>query len=477
MLTDRRPNILLILQDQLRYDVVADGNLCATPTLDRLRREGAWFESAYTPTALCSPARASLFTGVLPHTHGLMNNTHTPDALARNLSRDHATVAELLRKEGYATAYVGKWHLGMDDGPLDRGFDTVRLDDGDPGAGHGPWMQAVGQLPSTVFSRFAPVGDAQQARFPRRPRALYSSTPVPNEIVPASLIEGEAVQLVSDLAGAEEPFFLVVSYLEPHWPHVLPEPFASMYDPNEIQPWPNFHDDFVGKPGANRANMEKFGVAELTWEDWAPVVAAYLGATSMVDESIGRLLEVLERSGAAPDSYVIATTDHGDLSGSHRQFNKGTVMYEEVYRIPLVIRGPGIQPTSHDRLVCLTDLMPTFLELAGEPVDDSLDGRSLVAALRGDDEVLWRDALLCEFHGDEFGLYSQRMVRWKNFKLVYNPNDLRELYDLEADPAEMNNLAYDATYAEVRCEIELVLLGLMHESGDPLAEWAVNLLG
>lgn len=471
-------NILLILQDQLRYDVVHDASLCRTPVFDELRRTGVDFTSAYTPTALCSPARASLFTGLYPHNHGLVNNTHTPDAILRNLPRDHATIAELLGKNGYRTGYVGKWHVGMDDGPLDRGFDVVRVADDDLETGHGNWMGAVERERSTVFSRY-PSAARREDQWPRRPRALYTAEPPEADRFPARNVALHAQELLDDFASAEEPFFLVVSFLEPHWPHVVPEPFASMYDAGDVRPWVNSFDTFTGKPGANQANVEHFGVADFEWDDWAPLIAHYFAATTFVDHEVGVVLEHLDGLGAHDETLVIATTDHGDLSGSHRQFNKGPVMYEEVYHIPLVVRGPGVVGgRSVDSFVSLVDLAPTILGAGGlEAGDlDGLDGLDLSPLLAEDDGPR-RDDMFCEFHGDEYGLYSQRMIRHGDHKLVYNAHDVRELYDLAADPGELRNLAYEPDSQPLRQALENRLLDAMHASGDPLAEWAANTLG
>lgn len=470
-----RPNIVLILQDQLRYDVVHDAGLCATAVFDELRRRGVDFTSAYTPTALCSPARASLFTGLYPHNHGLVNNTHTPDAIRRNLPRDHPTVAELLTKSGYRTGYVGKWHVGMEDGPLDRGFDVVRVADDDPVAGHGNWMGTVEREPTTVFSRF-PETARPEDQWPRRRRALYTAGAVEAESIPAEAVSRHAVEVLHELSASGEPFFLVVSFLEPHWPHVVPEEYAALYDPADVRPWLNSFDTFDGKPGANQANVDHFGVGDFEWEDWAPLIAHYFAATSYVDHEVGVVLEHLDRVETREETVVIATTDHGDLSGSHRQFNKGPVMYEEVYHVPLVISGPGFRAgTEVDSFVTLIDLAPTILEVGGV-AGNGLDGVDLAPLLRGED-IPWRDAVLCEFHGDEFGLYSQRMLRYGRYKLVYNPHDVRELYDLDADPGELVNLASDPAHRPLRQELENQLLAAMHDSGDPLAEWAANVLG
>lgn len=206
------------------------------------------------------------------------------------------------------------------------------------------------------------------------------------------------------------------------------------------------------------------------------MVARYLGAVSFMDEIIGRLLGTVAEAGLADETVVVVTTDHGDMAGSHRQFNKGPLMYEEVYHVPLVIRGPGFSAgATADELTSHVDLMPTVLDVCRvSPIEPH--GRSLLSLVRRDGTTL-RQALMCEFHGDEFGLYSQRMLRRDQFKLVYNPNDVSELYDLDEDPFELHNVALVPQYREVRRELEGILVQIMEETDDPLRQWAVNVLG
>lgn len=471
-----RPNVLLLLEDQLRYDVVDREELYRTPTLDALRAESVFFRQAYTPAGICSPARGSLFTGLYPHAHGLLNNIHGTDAIRRDLPRQHTTVAESLHQAGYRTGYVSKWHLGMRDGPQDRGFEEWRASDdylAEDELFRPYWSKFSERTPDAVFTRYA-TGPSN--RFPRVPFPLYAFDPVPEEIVPARAVLDEASAIMDAYGRGRKPFFLVVSFLEPHWPNVLPEAYASMYDPASIPPWPNFDDPFHDKPRTNVAGMRHFGVEDFAWEDWQPVVARYLGAVSFLDEIIGRFLRRLAEIGLADETVVIVSTDHGDMTGSHRQFNKGPLMYEEVYHVPLVIRGPGFPPgTTSDALTSHVDLMPTLLDLCGVPPIES-HGRSLLSLVRRE-ETSWRDSLMREFHGDEFGLYSQRMLRKERYKLVYNPNDVSELYDLAADPFELRNLALAPEHQELRRALEGDLFQAMLESEDPLREWAVNVLG
>lgn len=480
----QRPNVLLIMQDQLRHDVVVDPDLCRTPTFDRLRAEGTWFDRHYTPLGICSPARAAMFTGLYPHSNGVFNNFNGTDQLARNMSRDHPTIAELLSKAGYRTGYVGKWHLGVDDHPGDRGFQDVRASDDAwySDERFKTWREMFGEPDGQVVTTsYPPGGPRYQKRFRRQPFPMYATAPLPEDRIPAGIMAAEAAEMIRSFASGADPFFIVVSFIEPHWPNVLPEDWAAMYDSATVPLWANIADPFDGKARSNQAGLEHFGVADFTEEDWRPVIAHYLSAVSWLDHLTGQLVDSLDRSGAAERTLVIVTTDHGDMTGSHRQFNKGPLMYEEVYHVPFVARWPGTVTAGAtvERLTGHLDVLPTVLELAGVERPEVLHGASLLPLLRGgiDGAADWREALMCEFHGDEFGLCSQRMIRRDRWKLVYNPNDLRELYDLEADPAELQNLAYRPEYAQLRVDLEANLLELMHDSGDTLRLWATNTLG
>ena len=479
-MADPRPNVLLILQDQLRHDLVV-GDRCPTPTFDRLRAEGTWFDRFYTPLGICSPARASMFTGLYPHTHGMLNNIGGTDAIVRNLSRSFPTVAELLGKAGYRTGYVGKWHLGFDDTPADRGFADWRGRDRDlmKGAYEEYWQQFKAGVPGAVTTRYRPGSDRFSERFERTPFPIFTSVVQESEdVIPARAVLDRSAELVDEYTSGGDPWFLVASFIEPHWPNALPEPWASMFDPETIEPWPNFADDYEGKPRANHSMLEHFGVEGWTWDDWAPIVAKYLGAVAFLDDLTGRLVSRLDESGARDDTLLIVSCDHGDLCGAHRQFNKGPVMWEEVYHIPAVMRWPGggvRAGLSTDGFAGHNDLLPTICEAAGIPVPDPCHGTSLLSQARGGQHG--RDAIYSEFHGDEFGLCSQRMIRRGDWKLVYNPNDVRELYDLADDPWEMRNLADEPEHRATRLDLEAHLLELMYDNDDSLRLWARNVLG
>jgi arylsulfatase A-like enzyme len=466
-----QPNLLIVLFDQLRYDVV-DSDLCDTPNLDRLRREGTWFEQHYTPTSLCSPARASLMTGLYAHNHGVLNNVHGRTAVVHDLSSDHPTLGELLSAAGYHTGYVGKWHLGTARGASQRGFDDVRFPEGDQDPKLASALEDYAD--SMVYTR---------TRHDRGHKfALYLEEPVPSSVVPAYLAFQEAIGLLESYATRRDPFCLVVSFPEPHHPTILTKEFIDRYDPEAIPPWPSSNDTFERKTRANEALLHHYGVADFTWDDWAPVVARYLATVTMLDDIVGELLAELEQRDLAEDTMVLVTADHGDMLGNHRLFNKGPVMYEDVYRIPLLVRpqgapGPGAGRRV-DELTSHLDVLPTLAELSRMTLPPRLRGSaSLLPWLNGQQPPDWRTSLMCEFHGDEFGLYSQRMVRRGTDKLVYNPNDLCELYDLASDPHELRNRAYDDEMKEHRIDLEAELLELMRATGDGLAEFASTALG
>ena len=193
-----------------------------------------------------------------------------------------------------------------------------------------------------------------------------------------------------------------------------------------------------------------------------------------IDDQIGRVLAKLDELGVAENTLVVHASDHGDFTGGHRQWNKGPLMYDDTYRIPLVVRGPGVAGSGRvcDDLVSLMDLMPTFLEAADVPVPDDIDARSLWPALRDETDRDEREAVFGEYHGDEMGLYSQRMVRTKRYKYVFNAPDIDELYDLRSDPHELRNLVSHPDYGDVRSRLRDRLAEWMDDTGDPIAKFA-----
>lgn len=457
-----RPNVLHITVDQMRFDTLgANGNpICRTPNLDRLAAEGVNFTHAYTCCGICSPARASLLTGRLPHHHGMLTNTHANDAVLLELPPTERAVSQMLQDVGYNTGHVGKWHVGRMNDPKRHGFrDSSFLV---PGWGD--------------YTEPMPLSDESAIRQPLSGKPIHARADIEPTQSRTYRVAQAAIGLLRTYAMDAmrgKPFLLRVDWSEPHWPHFVPEPYASMYRPQDIPPWPNVRDTFENKPYANRRLQEQWGVADVPWSEWARLVARYYGMVTELDACVGRVLEALRDLGLENNTLVIFCADHGDLTGSHGLFNKGPVMYEEVYRIPLIVRWPGVaqKRKTCEAMVHLQDLMPTILAAAGVPLPDNLDARSLVPLLRGEMPADWYSECFCEFHGSELGLYSQRMVVTPRHKLIFNIPDRNELYDLEHDPYELRNVYDDGAYAGVRKDLTERLVTWLKKTGDMMDRW------
>lgn len=466
----RSPNILMVVSDQERFDVLGcyGSPIAQTPKLDQLAAGGLRFDTCIAPSAICSPTRASLLTGLYPHGHGILNNTHEPDALRTDLLDGVSTFSEMLRAAGYRLGYVGKWHVGRL-GPAARGFhdvasvpDNVVLATGD--------QAMVGGEP--------PLRDPVYARYPRGRLLIAGVDPRPVEETETHRDADEAIGLLERYATLDAPFLLRVDFEGPHHPYMPPEPYAAMYEPASIPPWPSFHEDASAKPAAQRRLLEQRGVAGWAWLEWQPVVARYFGFVTFIDAEIGRILEALERLGLHDDTVVIHTADHGDMTGSHGgQFNKGPLMYEEICRVPLIIRDPRAPVgVVRQTLVGSLALMPTILELAGVSPPRGLHVKSLMPLLVDPQAATTGGAAYAEYHGDEWGLYSQRMIRTLYAKYVYSPHGSDELYDMETDPHELMNRVDDPAYGPLRADLRARLRDWMVQTNDPLAPWASRLL-
>jgi arylsulfatase A-like enzyme len=465
---DARPNVLMIVSDQERADVLGCyGGPCLTPAIDGLAADGVRFEICLAPTAICSPTRASFLTGLYPHGHGILNNVHEPDALRVELAPGTVTYPELLRDAGYRLGYVGKWHAGAR-GPQAVGFhDVVMASDVVAGANDEAIVETEPELSEPVY-----------ARYPHGRLLIAGIDPRPPEETESRRDSDAAIGLLQEYAELDQPFCIRLDFEGPHHPYMPPGQYAALYEPEKIAPWPNFADEATTKPAAQLRLIEQRGVVGWTWADWQPVVARYFGFVSFIDAEIGRVLDALDDLGLRDTTVVIHTADHGDMTGSHGgQFNKGPLMYDEICRVPLIVRDPRSTGRGVCRhLVGSPALMPTILELAGVPVPPGLHVSSLRPWIDDPGAPSGADAAYAEYHGDEWGLYSMRMIRTRTAKYVYSPHGSDELYDLEADPHELVNRVGDPDYAGLRDELRGRLGAWMIDTGDPLALWARRVL-
>jgi arylsulfatase A-like enzyme len=451
------PNILLIHSDQHRYDCLGiNGHpLVKTPNIDSLATDGINFTNAFCPIPLCVPGRNSLLHGQWPTEHLAICNWDSE--APRPPSDSLPTFTRALRDAGYYLGYVGKWHVHQTKSPLDEqyGFHEY-ISDGKP---YDAWRESRG---------FAPI--------PRSNGWFGELDPhIGPEYSQLSWGANHAIRMIERGVQTGKPFFVRWDPTEPHLPNIVPEPYFSMYPPDEIPPWPSFPDDLVDKPYIQAQQRRTWRVAHWTWHDWSKVVSRYLGVISLLDAQVGCLLDALKWLDVADNTLVVYTTDHGDMCGGHGMIDKMNIMYDDVVRVPLIMRWPGhIAPgTVCDAFVShAIDLASTFCEVAGVPIPDTFRGQSLLPLMNGSQVNNGRQDIFATFHGNQFGLYSQRMVRDYRMKYIWNLTAEDELYDLLLDPGELRNLATNLVYRGELQRLRRRMIAWLEETKDPiLNQW------
>jgi arylsulfatase A-like enzyme len=468
-------NILLLTMDQLRWDTLScyGAPVCRTPHLDRLASQGVRFTQAITNTSICTPARASLLTGYAPFRHGLLANFERNVGYPWEIPDHNRLLPWYLQPAGYVCGNVGKWHVGVERGPGFYGFEGEHIAGWAPDYEHPDYLAYLEErgLPRSS------VRDEVRGTFPNGKPSLpmMGVHEAPVAATYPHYLAQRTIEALHRYAERRErtgaPFFLACHFFGPHLPYFLPREVLERYDPGLVERHPSMAETFAGKPAVHRRYNEHWAVDSYPWPVWQRVVAAYWGYTSLIDEQIGRILGELERLGLADDTAVFFSADHGAFVGNHRLADKGPMMYDDTYRINLIARWPGVTPQGAvcDAPVTLVDLMPTCLEVAGVPVPEHLDARSLAPLLR-DPQAEWSDAAFAEFHGHHFP-YPQRMIRTRTHKLVVNPPDVNELYDLEADPYELNNVYGHPAYRDIQRELMSRLYQHLRQAGDNFHHW------
>ncbi|MCC6681452.1 MAG: sulfatase-like hydrolase/transferase [Phycisphaeraceae bacterium] len=447
----QRPNIVLIHSDQHRFDCVGvNGHaLVKTPHMDRMASEGINFTHAFTPTAICSPARASLMTGLWPSQHGCRSIPGTE--LYQPADPHLVTFSTLLHNAGYRLGWIGRYHGEVVGEPTRHGFDQYTSDHG-----YAAWraMQGIPELADTGgYLGFFGATDIHIR--PDQSAVAWSAD--------------QAIRWLDDAAAARKPFFLRWDVVEPHLPCLPPEPYASMYRPASIEPWRSFPDTLDSKPYIQTQQRRTWRVENWGWHDWAPVVARYLGVISLLDAQVGRLLTRLDELRIADNTLIIYTTDHGDLCGGHGMMDKHFVMYDDVMRVPLIARWPSrleAGQTNDNFVIHELDLAATFCDAAGLEIPHSYEGMSLISSAR--DKTAARRDVFGQWHGAQLGLYTQRMVRDRRWKYVWNCTAEDELYDLQKDPGELINIAGQAEHRAQLIRLRQRLIEWMESIGDPM---------
>lgn len=431
-----RPHILFLVADQFRADCLgADGNrVIRTPNLDRLAREGARFACAYSSTPTCTPARAALLTGLSPWRHGMLG-------YGRVAERYPFEKPRALRDAGYYTFAVGKMHYHPQRNL--HGFHQALLDES--GRAESPEFRS--DYRSWFFSEAPNLDpDATGIGWNSYRAGIYA---LPERLHPTQWT-GQTATRFLETYSRPEPFFLKVSFARPHSPYDPPERFWKLY---QDAPLPAAA---VGRWAARYAprSWERDDIwhGDLGPEQVRQSRQGYYGSVSFIDEQIGRILEALERRGWLEETLVLFTADHGDMLGDHHHWRK-SYAYEGSARIPMLVRWPaGLISAQRGQVlrqpVELRDVLPTFLDAAGVPAPQSLDGRSLLELVRGRTEG-WRPWIDLEHdicYSPENHWNALTDGRWK---YIFHARDGQEqLFDLATDPAEATDLAADPAHEQ-----------------------------
>ena len=457
-----RPNVLFLMTDQMQGRVLEPDHPCITPNLDRLAERGVRIRRAYTPNPVCSPARASLMTGLLPHNHGVYWVTHTAPEGSGRLRPEKAHWAQKLRKAGYRTGYFGKWHVEHDEAPAAYGWDVDGSMHGERWRHHRERVLADEPAPSLgepTWHQAAPEGYES--------RALYGVTDRPPEKRPMGLATDLALAFLDDALAGSAPWCCFVSAPEPHDPFLPGREAMDRYDVEDIRLAPNVGAEHHDRPGAYRkAARAQRGMTERQYREAAACYYAYI---TEIDAQFGRLLERLERAGELERTVVVLTSDHGELLGAHNLYCKNVSAHEEAYHIPMVAAGPGIaEGRTTDARVGLHELGPTLLELADADPLPEADGSSFAPLLRDPDAHDGdRRTGLAEYHGSRY-LFTQRVYWEDDWKLVFNGFDIDELYELASDPYELTNLAERPDQAPRLRGLTARLWQRLRDNGDTL---------
>lgn len=452
---DPRPNILLVLTDQHRYDTLGcyGAEICRTPNLDALAARGVRFDRAYTSVVPCSPSRAALFTGVYPHKNNVRVNSQVLNPNIHNLGSE-------LGQAGYRLGYAGKWHVDDPRVATDYGFEGKDF----PGYGYPVYGGLVEGLrfgpPATspgATTHYEEYLDSHGLAHPKVLDAHYGDNPGKQgqemyALHSGSIESGFEHMLVEDtinlMRSMKEkrdedgaPFFIWTNFWGPHTPCLIPEPYYSMYDPAAILAEPSFDETWERKPFVQQLVERYWGLSAGGWARWREIVARYWGYVTMIDDLVGLLLAELAALGCDRDTIVVFSTDHGDNMGAHRLIEKGPFTYEQCYRLPMIVAHPECEAPGSvsGEFVYLQDLYPTFLDVAGCSAPEEPDTQSILDQVLGRSVPTGRESVYAQFFAQLF-TFEQRMVRTRTHKFVYNHSDIGELYDLVNDPWEMHNL-------------------------------------
>jgi len=478
-----KKNILLITSDQQHWFTLGLLNPeIKTPNLDRLARHGTMFSRAYTVNPTCTPTRASIITGKYPSQHGAWS-------LGTKLPETEHTVGEDFQQAGYRTALVGKAHFqqlldtkeypSIESNPLMQdldywrkfhgpfyGFERVELarnhaDEYHVGQHYALWMEEKGFMQwRDYFQPPAGNNDSQ-----------YLTWGIPEEYHYDTWIAERTNELLEEYQQNNENFFLWASFFDPHPAYLVPEPWDKMYDPEKLtiqQVTEGEHEknpphlqmtqledpDFSPWQEQDGNAMHGFHSHLVEREKLAKWVAIYYGMISLMDKYIGKMLDKLDELDLTENTLVVFTTDHGHFFGHHGLVSKGAFHYEDMIKVPFIASLPGTIPAGKESssLQSLVDLAPTFMSFAGIDIPREMTGLDQKDVWLGKQDTV-RDHVIIENHHQPTTIHVKTYVDERYKITVYYNRSYGEIFDLQEDPSEINNLWNDPASEQLKCQL------------------------
>ena len=457
----QKPNIIFIMSDDHAANAVSCygarlAKVAPTPNIDRIARQGMLFKNCFVTNSICTPSRATIFTGKYSHENGVYKFTA--------LDQKQPTLPKLLRKAGYHTAIVGKYHLHSN--PV--GFDYWSILPGQ-GKYHNP--------------EFVEMGDEHPSGWVRRgKRTEYKGHS-------SDVIGDKILNYLTTIRPKDKPFFLMYHFKAPHDRWQCASRYEKLYTDVKIPEPETLFDDYRTRSDALKKTLQYIGsdwgnhtsyVRETSHlkgkarrkAQYQEYIKRYLRCVAGVDYNVGRVLDYLEKSGLAENTIVVYTSDQGFFLGEHGLYDK-RFMYEESLRVPFLVCWPGkVRPGSvNENIVLNVDFAPTLLETAGVSVPSQMQGRNFLSLLEGKTPPDWRQSMYYRYYFSHFDTQSHFGVRTENYKLIYFDRIRQwEFFDLTKDPLELkneyNNTEYTQAVKELKKELARLQTGLKDNIND-----------
>jgi arylsulfatase A-like enzyme len=458
-------NLVVIKADQLRFDALGcmGNSMVKTPNIDSLASESFVFENAFCVSPLCVPSRVAFFTGQYPH-----KTACTGNGMECHISSEQFSFIPLLKEAGYTLGLAGKNHAFQDD-LFDDYFDC-REEYSHHKKTHGKISES-----DKAVELYRSHDKRENAKRSLLGGLIEEAEPFSEEQCMTHRIVEDGIEFIDKYK--ENPFFLHLSFPDPHWPNVACEPYFSMYDPKDVE-LEALEINWENHPFAHYVQSQALGFADYTQDEIKKILAVYYGQISFIDKEIGKLLKHLDEKNLRDDTIIVFTSDHGDFGGRYGIIEKTKAFYEPLLRVPLIIHLPGNEKKSRiSAQVSNIDVMPTLFDVMGIETPSVVQGKSFLEILDNPSGV-FRNEVFAELGSlknppppmpfDAYKSYAQKrseeeglfwfidytvngraaMIRKDDWKYCYYTGDKEELYDLKNDPLELRNLAYEKNNQE-----------------------------